>query len=83
MQSACVVDLVDEAWKILDYIGEGLVCALLLFAEFVIGRRGRGDAAASIATVDDRALGVDRPAGDATGFLILGYYTAIGGLTVA
>jgi NSS family neurotransmitter:Na+ symporter len=68
--------------------GLTLVVAPLLFAEFVIGRRGGGDAAASIAAV---ALEAGRTEhwrwigflAIGTGFLLLSYYAVIGGLTAA
>lgn len=69
-------------------LGLALVVFPLLLAEFVIGRRGRGDAAASLREV---ALEARRsPAwrwigilGIATSFLILTYYAVIAGMTMA
>jgi NSS family neurotransmitter:Na+ symporter len=76
------------AFLLFYLVGLLLVVAPLLVAEFVIGRRGRGDAAASIANVAIEAgrsprwfyIGV---LAIVTGFLILSYYVVIGGLTVA
>jgi NSS family neurotransmitter:Na+ symporter len=59
-----------------------------MFAEFAIGRRGRGDAPASIAAVArehgaSRAWALAGLLGTLTAFLILSYYSVIGGWTVA
>lgn len=65
-----------------------LIVIPLMFAEFAIGRRGRGDAAASIAAVA-AAHGAGKGwalagwLGIATAFLILSYYSVIGGWTIA
>ena len=65
-----------------------LIVIPLMFAEFAIGRRGRGDAAASIAAVA-AAQGAGRGwalvgwLGILTAFLILSYYSVIGGWTIA
>ena len=69
-------------------LGLALVVLPLLLAEFVIGRRGRGDAAQSLRAV---ATEVQRSpawrwigtAGIVTGFLILTYYAVIAGMTMA
>lgn len=64
-----------------------IVVVPLLLAEFVLGRRGRGDAASSIARVASDAgrspgwrwvgwLGI------VTGFLVLSYYAVIAGMTI-
>jgi NSS family neurotransmitter:Na+ symporter len=74
---------------VLFYLG-GLAIAVvpLMFAEFAIGRRGRGDAAASIAAVA-AAHGASRRwsgvgvLGIAAGLLILSFYSVIGGWTIA
>ncbi len=74
---------------VLFYFG-GLAFAVvpLMFAEFAIGRRGRGDAAASIAAVA-AAHGASRRwswvgvLGIAAGLLILSFYSVIGGWTIA
>jgi NSS family neurotransmitter:Na+ symporter len=65
-----------------------LIVVPLMFAEFAVGRRGRGDAAGSIAALA-RAHGAG-PAwalagllGVVTGFLILSFYSVIGGWTIA
>lgn len=68
----------------------GLLLAVvpLMFAEFAIGRRGGGDAAASIAALA-AAYGAGRGwtwagvIGVATGALILSFYSVIGGWTIA
>ena len=74
---------------VLFYVA-GLVFAVvpLMFAEFAIGRRGGGDASASIAALA-RAHGASRAwawagvLGVATGALILSFYSVIGGWTLA
>lgn len=59
----------------------------LMFAEFAIGRYGRGDSAGSIAAIAS-AHGADRRwawaglVGVLTGFLILSFYSVIGGWTI-
>ena len=59
----------------------------LMFAEFAIGRRGRGDPVASIARLA-ASFGADRrwrfvgALGVLTGFLILTFYSVIGGWTL-
>lgn len=60
----------------------------LMFAEFAIGRRGRGDPATSIRVVAGASGGGSLwpwvgTLGVATGFLILSFYSVIGGWTVA
>ena len=76
------------AFVLFYVLGLALIVVPLMFAEFAIGRRGRGDAASSIATVA-AAHGV-KPTwalagllGVATSFLILSYYSVIGGWTIA
>jgi NSS family neurotransmitter:Na+ symporter len=67
--------------------GLAAVVVPLMFAEFAIGRRGRGDVSASLAAVAGqfgasprwRAAGAF---GVATGFLILSFYSVIGGWTL-
>lgn len=69
-------------------LGLALVVFPLLLAEFVIGRRGRGDAGESVRAVAVAAgtapgwrwVGI---AGIVTVFLILTYYSVIGGMTLA
>jgi len=69
-------------------IGLALVVLPLLLAEFVIGRHGRADAAASLQSA---ALAAGRSpawrwvglAGILTGFVILTYYAVIAGMTMA
>ena len=60
----------------------------LMFAEFAIGRRGRGDASASIEAVAaehnrGRLWALAGILGVITGFLILSFYSVIGGWTIA
>ena len=60
----------------------------LMFAEFAIGRRGRGDASASIEAVAaehnrGRLWALAGILGVVTGFLILSFYSVIGGWTIA
>lgn len=69
-------------------LGLLLVVVPLMFAEFAIGRRGRSDSASSIATVarDEHASRHWQLAGllgAATCFLILSFYSVIGGWTLA
>lgn len=74
---------------VLFYLG-GLALAVvpLMLAEFAIGRRGRGDAVASLAAAA-AASGAARAwagigvAGITTGLLILSFYSVIGGWTIA
>ena len=69
-------------------LGLALVVVPLMFAEFAIGHRGRGDPITSIAAVASSpsagrwwsAAGV---LGIVTGFLILSFYAVIGGWTIA
>jgi neurotransmitter:Na+ symporter, NSS family len=74
---------------VLFYVaGLALVVVPLMLAEFAIGRRGRGDAATSIAVVA-AAHGAARGwrwagvLGVVAGALILSYYSVIGGWTIA
>src|SRR5262245_48174132 len=65
-----------------------LIVVPLMFAEFAIGRRGRGDASASIRTVAQQHAARKHWAlagllGVVTGFLILSFYSVIGGWTIA
>src|SRR3990172_4085648 len=73
---------------VLFYIaGLVLIVVPLMFAEFAIGRRGRGDPVTSIAAVA-AAHGAGRwwafagALGVITGFLILSFYSVIGGWTI-
>ena len=59
----------------------------LMFAEFAIGRRGRGDPATSLAAVaaahgSSRRWALAGVLGVVTGFLILSFYAVIGGWTI-
>jgi NSS family neurotransmitter:Na+ symporter len=65
-----------------------LIVVPLMFAEFAIGRRGRGDPVTSIAAVAAASGAARRWAwagvlGVTTGFLILSFYSVIGGWTIA
>jgi neurotransmitter:Na+ symporter, NSS family len=68
-------------------VGLALIVVPLMLAEFAIGRRGRADAMRSIATVA-RASGASPGwaglglLGAATGFLVLSFYSVIGGWTI-
>lgn len=69
-------------------LGLALIVMPLLLAEFVVGRTGRGDAVKSIETVAgragaSRAWGLIGFLGILTGFLILSFYSVIGGWTLA
>jgi NSS family neurotransmitter:Na+ symporter len=69
-------------------LGLILVVVPLMLAEFAIGRRGRGDAATSLAGVaaeagSSRHWGVVGWLGIVAGFLILSFYSVIGGWTLA
>ncbi|MBW8269289.1 sodium-dependent transporter [Caldovatus aquaticus] len=77
------------AFVLFYLLGLVLVVLPLIFAEFALGRRGRGDAAASVAAVAAEAGRSPRRwawiggLAIATGFLILTYYAVVGGLTLA
>ena len=76
------------AFLLFYVLGLALVVFPLLLAEFVIGRRGRGDAAESLRKVAAEAArsprwGVVGFAGIAAGFLILTYYAVIAGMTMS
>lgn len=76
-----------SAFVLFYLIGLIFIVVPLMFAEFAIGRRGRGDPASSIAAVAAaagsaggwRLVGV---LGVVTGFLILSFYSVIGGWTI-
>jgi NSS family neurotransmitter:Na+ symporter len=76
------------AFVLFYLLGLALAVAPLMFAEFAIGRRGGGDAAASIAALA-RAHGAGRGwawagvLGAVTSALILSFYSVIGGWTLA
>ena len=76
------------AFLLFYLIGLLVVVAPLLFAEFVIGRRARGDAVSSLSGMAVEAGRSPRWSvigliAVATGFLILSYYAVFGGLTAA
>ncbi len=69
-------------------LGLALVVLPLMLAELALGRRGNADAAASIATVAategrSRRWQIVGVAGSVTAFLILSYYSVIGGWSLA
>jgi NSS family neurotransmitter:Na+ symporter len=76
-----------SAFVLFYLLGLVLIVVPLMFAEFAIGRRGRGDPVTSIRVVGAaygrgagwRWIGT---LGVVTGFLILSYYAVIGGWTV-
>ena len=76
------------AFLLFYLLGLVLIVVPLMLAEFAIGRRGGGDAAASIGAVAAE-LGAGRGwalaglLGIATGFLILSFYSVIGGWTIS
>jgi NSS family neurotransmitter:Na+ symporter len=76
-----------SAFVMFYVLGLVLIVVPLMFAEFAIGRRGRGDPATSIRAVA-AAYGVSRRwavagvLGVCTGFLILSFYCVIGGWTI-
>jgi NSS family neurotransmitter:Na+ symporter len=76
------------AFVLFYVLGLVLIVVPLMLAEFAIGRRGRRDAATSIATIAvahgaGRAWGLAGLAGIVTSFLILSFYSVIGGWTIA
>lgn len=76
------------AFLLFYLLGLALIVVPLMLAEFAIGRRGGGDAATSIGAVA-AASGAGRGwalvglLGSLTGFLILSFYSVIGGWTIA
>jgi NSS family neurotransmitter:Na+ symporter len=76
-----------SAFVLLYVAGLVFVVATLMFAEFAIGRRGRGDPARSIAAITaahgaSRRWALAGVLGVVTGFLILSFYSVIGGWTI-
>jgi NSS family neurotransmitter:Na+ symporter len=76
-----------SAFILFYVLGLVLVVVPLMFAEFAIGRRGRGDPATSIGTIAAAEKTNVRWAlagvlGIVTGFLILSFYSVIGGWTI-
>ncbi|MFM9972106.1 MAG: sodium-dependent transporter, partial [Burkholderiales bacterium] len=76
------------AFVLIYMLGLVLVVVPLLFAEFVIGRRGGADCASSLARVAQWEHASPRWRwagflGAATSFLILSFYSVIGGWTLA
>jgi len=77
-----------SAFVLFYVLGLILIVVPLMFAEFAIGRRGGGDAATSIAAVAathgaKRTWALAGLVGVATSFLILSFYSVIGGWTIA
>ena len=77
-----------SAFIIFYLLGLALVVVPLMLAEFAIGRRGRSDAAESVAAVAiasgaSRALALIGLLGVVTSFLILSFYSVIGGWALA
>jgi len=76
------------AFVVFYILGLVLIVVPLMFAEFALGRRGQGDAATSLANVA-AAHGASRKwalaglLGIVTSFLILSFYSVIGGWTIA
>ena len=76
-----------SAFVLFYLLGLVLIVVPLLFAEFAIGRRGRSDPSGSIAAVAvaggaSRWWAVVGVLGVITGFLILSFYSVIGGWTL-
>ena len=76
------------AFLLFYLLGLVLIVVPLMLAEFAIGRRGGGDAATGLAAVAaeygaGRAWALAGLLGIATGFLILSFYSVIGGWTIA
>ncbi len=76
------------AFVLLYIAGLAVIVVPLMFAEFAIGRRGRGNALTSITTVAaahgaSPLWGLAGLLGIVTGFLILSFYSVIGGWTLA
>jgi NSS family neurotransmitter:Na+ symporter len=77
-----------SAFVLFYLLGLALIVTPLMFAEFAIGRRGQSDTAGSIAKVARAAAASPRwgligTLGVATAFLILSFYSVIGGWTIA
>ncbi|MCM5569706.1 sodium-dependent transporter [Burkholderiaceae bacterium FT117] len=76
-----------SAFLLFYLLGLALIVVPLMFAEFAIGRRGRSDPSGSIAAVA-AACGASRRwtlvgvLGVVTGFLVLSFYSVIGGWTL-
>ncbi len=76
------------AFVLFYVVGLAAIVVPLMLAEFAIGRRGRGNAVSSIAAVAiargaSRWWSLTGLLGIVTGFLILGFYSVIGGWTLA
>ena len=77
-----------SAFVLFYFLGLALVVVPLMFAEFAIGRRGRGSPVSAIRAVaagrrGARAWPLVGALGILTGFLILSFYSVIGGWTLA
>ena len=76
-----------SAFVLFYVVGLVFIVVPLMFAEFAIGRRGRGDPARSIAVIAaahgaHRRWALAGVLGVVTGFLILSFYCVIGGWTI-
>ncbi|MEX0346374.1 MAG: sodium-dependent transporter [Rhizobiaceae bacterium] len=76
------------AFVLFYVLGLVLVVVPLMFAEFALGRRGQGDAATSLSNVAaahgaSRSWALAGLLGVVTSFLILSFYSVIGGWTIA
>jgi NSS family neurotransmitter:Na+ symporter len=76
-----------SVFLIFYFLGLVLVVVPLMFAEFAIGRRGRADTVTSLATVAtqhgaSRKWALPGAVGVLTTFLILSFYSVIGGWTI-
>ena len=76
-----------SAFVLFYVVGLVFIVVPLMFAEFAIGRRGRGDPASSIAAIAaahgaSRGWALAGVLGVVTGFLILSFYSVIGGWTI-
>jgi NSS family neurotransmitter:Na+ symporter len=76
-----------SAFVLFYLVGLIAIVVPLMFAEFAIGRSGRGDPVTSIAVVAaahgaSRSWAIAGALGVATGFVILSFYSVIGGWTI-
>jgi NSS family neurotransmitter:Na+ symporter len=76
-----------SAFLVFYFLGLVLVVVPLMFAEFAIGRRGHADTVTSLATVAtqhgaSRKWALPGALGVLTAFLILSFYSVIGGWTI-
>ena len=76
------------AFVLFYLLGLALIVLPLMFVEFAIGRRGKSDASGSVAVVAERAGSSRRWSwlgllGVATSFLVLSFYSVVGGWAIA